>query len=184
MVWTGSIWLRIRINGGLLWTRYWTFGFHKMLGSSWVAAQVAASKEGLTWQLHERVSEWQYYQNRGHYYRNKFSVWYQYKTQFSHLIYTGGSCSVFTSAVITEVQMGKMSKLDWLIGWSSRDMWADSLYFLCVLFGLNKNRTMNNVQKDNNCVNIPLSQIFRSYKCLCLYEDFSRQLGIFLNSKK
>jgi hypothetical protein len=33
------------------------------------------------------------------------------------------------------VQMGEMSKLGWLIGWSSRDMWVDSLYFLYVVFG-------------------------------------------------
>jgi hypothetical protein len=32
----------------LLWIRLWTFGFHKMLGSSWVAASVAASEEGLS----------------------------------------------------------------------------------------------------------------------------------------
>jgi hypothetical protein len=57
MVWTGSNWLRIRTSGGLLWTRQWTFGFHKMVGSSWVAAQLAASLEGLSsvrkyyWQL-------------------------------------------------------------------------------------------------------------------------------------
>jgi hypothetical protein len=30
------------------WTRYWTFGFHKMLGNSSVAAQLAASQEGLS----------------------------------------------------------------------------------------------------------------------------------------
>jgi hypothetical protein len=42
---TASIWLRIRTSGGLLWTRQWTFGFHKILGSSWVAAQLAASQE-------------------------------------------------------------------------------------------------------------------------------------------
>jgi hypothetical protein len=47
MVWTGLIWLRIVTSGGLLWTRYWTFGFHKILGSSWVAAQLAASQERL-----------------------------------------------------------------------------------------------------------------------------------------
>jgi hypothetical protein len=29
-----------------LWTRWWTFGFHKMLGSSWAGAQLAASQEG------------------------------------------------------------------------------------------------------------------------------------------
>jgi hypothetical protein len=31
-----------------LWTRQWTFRFHKILGSSWVAAQLAASQEGLS----------------------------------------------------------------------------------------------------------------------------------------
>jgi hypothetical protein len=41
----------------------------------------------------------------------------------------------FTSAVITGVQMGEMSKLGWMVGWSSRDMWADSLYFLYVVLG-------------------------------------------------
>jgi hypothetical protein len=48
MVWIGLIWLRIGNSRGLLWTRQWTFGFHKMLGSSWVAAQLAASQEGLS----------------------------------------------------------------------------------------------------------------------------------------
>jgi hypothetical protein len=42
MKWIGLIWLRIGTSGGLLWTRYWTFGFHKMLGSYWGAAQLAA----------------------------------------------------------------------------------------------------------------------------------------------
>jgi hypothetical protein len=31
--------------------------------------------------------------------------------------------------------MGEMSKFVCLIGWSSRDMWAYSLYFMCVVFG-------------------------------------------------
>jgi hypothetical protein len=48
MVAIGSIWLRIGNGGGLMWTRWWTSGFHKMLGSSRVAAQLAAP-----W-----VSEW------------------------------------------------------------------------------------------------------------------------------
>jgi hypothetical protein len=39
MVWIGLIWLRIGTSGGLLWTQYWTFGFHKMPGSSRVDAQ-------------------------------------------------------------------------------------------------------------------------------------------------
>jgi len=26
---TGFSWLRIRSGGGLVWTRWWTFGFHK-----------------------------------------------------------------------------------------------------------------------------------------------------------
>jgi hypothetical protein len=36
-----------------MWTRWWTSGFHKMLGSSRVAAQLAASQEGLS-----SMSEW------------------------------------------------------------------------------------------------------------------------------
>jgi hypothetical protein len=53
MVWIGLVWLRIGTSGGLLWTRKCTFGFHKMLGSSWVAAQLAAPQEGFS-----SVSDW------------------------------------------------------------------------------------------------------------------------------
>jgi hypothetical protein len=49
----GSIWLRIGTGGGLMWTRWWTSGFHNMLGSSRAAAQLAASQEGLS-----SMSEW------------------------------------------------------------------------------------------------------------------------------
>jgi hypothetical protein len=35
-------------SGWLLWARLWTFVFHKMLGNSWVAAQLAASEERLS----------------------------------------------------------------------------------------------------------------------------------------
>jgi hypothetical protein len=45
--WTGSIWLRIRTGGGLLWMRLWTFRVHKMRRISWVADDVSASQEGL-----------------------------------------------------------------------------------------------------------------------------------------
>jgi hypothetical protein len=51
--WDGMDWidqLRITTSGGGL---LWTFGFHKKLGSSWVAAQLAASQEGLS-----SMSEW------------------------------------------------------------------------------------------------------------------------------
>jgi hypothetical protein len=48
MIRIGLIWLRIGNRGGLLWTRCWTFGFHKMLESSREAAQLAASQEGLS----------------------------------------------------------------------------------------------------------------------------------------
>jgi hypothetical protein len=53
MGWIGLMWLRTWTSGGLLGTRYWTFGFHKMLGSSWGAAQLAGSKAGLS-----SLSEW------------------------------------------------------------------------------------------------------------------------------
>jgi hypothetical protein len=49
--WDGVDWMdmaRIGTSGGLLWTRYWTFGFNKMLGSSWGAAQLMAPQEGLS----------------------------------------------------------------------------------------------------------------------------------------
>jgi hypothetical protein len=46
---------------------------------------------------------------------------------------SGGVVVFFTSAEITGVQMGEMSKLGWLIGWSNRDMWAASFYFLYVV---------------------------------------------------
>jgi hypothetical protein len=53
----------------------------------------------------------------------------------SYSVYTGQSCSLFTSAVILGVQMGEKSKLGWLVRWSIQDMWADSLYFPYVVFG-------------------------------------------------
>jgi hypothetical protein len=53
MVGIGSICLRIGTGGGLLWTRWWTSGFHKMLGGSRAAAQLAAPQEGLS-----SMSEW------------------------------------------------------------------------------------------------------------------------------
>jgi hypothetical protein len=31
--WTESIWLRIETSGGLLWTRWWSFGFLKIAGN-------------------------------------------------------------------------------------------------------------------------------------------------------
>jgi hypothetical protein len=41
------IWLRIGTGGRLLWVRWWTFGFHKMRGISWLADDLLASQEGL-----------------------------------------------------------------------------------------------------------------------------------------
>jgi hypothetical protein len=47
--WTGWIWLRIGASGGSYeHGNEWTFGFYKVLGSSWVIAQLAASQEGLS----------------------------------------------------------------------------------------------------------------------------------------
>jgi hypothetical protein len=44
------------------------------------------------------------------------------KTQLSHTIHTGRSCSFLTPAAMMGAQMGEMPKLGWLIGWSTRDM--------------------------------------------------------------
>jgi hypothetical protein len=46
-----------RDGGGLMWTRWWTSGFRKMLGSCRAAAQLAASQEGLS-SMSKWVSEW------------------------------------------------------------------------------------------------------------------------------
>jgi len=44
-VWTGFIWLRKVSGGGLLWTRYWTFGFREKREISWLAERPLASQE-------------------------------------------------------------------------------------------------------------------------------------------
>jgi hypothetical protein len=44
---TWSIWLKIGIGDRHLWMRYWTFGFHKMRGISWLAENRLASQERL-----------------------------------------------------------------------------------------------------------------------------------------
>jgi len=40
------IWLLIETSGGLLWTRYWTSHFYKMLEIYWLAAELKASQKG------------------------------------------------------------------------------------------------------------------------------------------
>jgi hypothetical protein len=52
-VFSSAVCCRMGTRGKFLWTRQWTFGFHKMLGNSWVSAQLAASQEGLS-----SMSEW------------------------------------------------------------------------------------------------------------------------------
>jgi hypothetical protein len=44
--WTVFIWIRIEISGGLLGTQQLSFGFHNILGTSRVAAELVASQEG------------------------------------------------------------------------------------------------------------------------------------------
>jgi hypothetical protein len=46
-VWIGWSWLRIGTGGVRFWVRWWIFGFHKMRGISWLAADQLASQEGL-----------------------------------------------------------------------------------------------------------------------------------------
>jgi hypothetical protein len=45
---SGLIWLRVGAERGLLWARYWTFGFHKTQTNSRVAEGLATSREGLS----------------------------------------------------------------------------------------------------------------------------------------
>jgi hypothetical protein len=46
-LWTGWSWLRIGTGGWHLWFLWWTFGFHKMRGISWLAENWLASRERL-----------------------------------------------------------------------------------------------------------------------------------------
>jgi hypothetical protein len=41
------IWLRLWIGVGRLWIRYWTSGFHKIRGISWLAEDLLGSQERL-----------------------------------------------------------------------------------------------------------------------------------------
>jgi hypothetical protein len=50
-VWTGFIWLRIGSSGGLLWTRQWTFGFHKWRRIYWLAEQLFLLNNSVQWNL-------------------------------------------------------------------------------------------------------------------------------------
>ena len=45
--WSGLVWLRIGTGGRLFLTRWWTFAFHIMQQSSWLAEDPLASQEGL-----------------------------------------------------------------------------------------------------------------------------------------
>jgi hypothetical protein len=44
VMWTGLVWLRIGTGGELLWSRYWTFRFHNMLGHHPMAQYLVASR--------------------------------------------------------------------------------------------------------------------------------------------
>jgi hypothetical protein len=49
MGWYELYWsIRMGTSGRLLWMLKWIFGFYKMLGKSWVADQLAVSREGLS----------------------------------------------------------------------------------------------------------------------------------------
>jgi hypothetical protein len=54
ILWILFIWLRIGTIGGLLWTRWWTFGFHKMLGNFLSSCKIGGFSRRA--QLHEWVS--------------------------------------------------------------------------------------------------------------------------------
>jgi hypothetical protein len=82
-----------------MWTRCWTSGFHKMLGSSRVAAQLAASQEGLS-SMSEWVSEFCAWSAPGIYkekfqgiYKEKFQGIYKEKFQGSSELSRKGSSS-------------------------------------------------------------------------------------------
>jgi hypothetical protein len=83
-------------------------------------------------------------------------------------------CELETSLLMTGNQREEMSKLGWLIGLVKHAIWADSLYFLCLLllsiskivatsqFYFLECRTMDRVQESSNseCYT-PSSEPFR-----------------------
>jgi hypothetical protein len=76
----------------------------------------------------------EYYQHRSHHWRDKFSVWYQHKNMIFPLNLHWTELQFFTSAATMEVQMGEISKLGWIIGWSIRDMWGiPCIYYMWCL---------------------------------------------------
>ena len=61
--WTGLTWLWIGTGGRLLWTRYWTFGFLKMRGNSWLAENSLAFHERLFYGVNYPSSYFTFYKN-------------------------------------------------------------------------------------------------------------------------
>jgi hypothetical protein len=53
VMWTGLVWLRIGTGGELLSIRYWTFGFHEMLGNYREASWVVLSSIELDFSLRQ-----------------------------------------------------------------------------------------------------------------------------------
>jgi hypothetical protein len=49
VVFRSLIWLGLRTNGVLLWTRSWAFGLHKILGNSSVSDQLLSFQGGLSY---------------------------------------------------------------------------------------------------------------------------------------
>ena len=45
MTWTRFIWLTVGTSGGLLWTQWWNFRFHKIYGISFLAENLLTSEE-------------------------------------------------------------------------------------------------------------------------------------------
>jgi hypothetical protein len=130
--------------------------------------------------------------DRNHHLREAISLWCQHKKiKFFHSIYTWGSCVSFffcASLVMTGVQTVEMSKLGWLIGWSSRDMWADSLYCLYVVLAQSARPSLHsNAFYGLPLMHVRLILIFQTTPvsgytcapmCMLLFVTYCRKMGV------
>jgi hypothetical protein len=60
-MWTGLVLLRMGTGGELLWIRYWTFGFHQILGNYRVSKQLGISRVVLSFMelvIYKHSSYW------------------------------------------------------------------------------------------------------------------------------
>jgi hypothetical protein len=70
VMWTELVWLRIGTGGELLWIRYWTLGFHKILGNYRVALTTGSLSSSAQFHSKLVVVSWNIFYHCFHYNTN------------------------------------------------------------------------------------------------------------------